>query len=884
MKYVYFFGANKTEGKKELKELLGGKGANLAEMANLDIPIPPGFTISTVACKHYNEENNTLTKEMHSEIKQHISTLETLTKKTFGDASNPLLLSVRSGAAVSMPGMMDTILNLGLNDDVVEGLAKQSQNEQFAWDSYRRFIQMFGNVVMGISSNQFETILEHIKEKTKITYDTELTVDALKELVKEYKKLIRSETKKTFPQDVNEQLTQSIKAVFNSWNNPRAIKYREINDIKGLEGTAVNVQTMVFGNMGKDSATGVCFTRNPATGENSFYGEYLINAQGEDVVAGIRTPLPIQTLKEKMPDLYDQLLSTCKKLEKHYKDMQDLEFTIQNKHLYMLQTRTGKRTAQAAINIAVDMVNEGLITKKEALLRINPKQLSQILHKQLDPDVVYHHQYLTNGLPASPGAAVGKIVFNNEAAIEQSTHDEPVILVRNETSPEDIIGMEVASGILTAKGGMTSHAAVVARSMGKCCVSGCKEISINEENQILSMGSKTFTAGDFITLDGATGNVYEGKIETVSPKLTGNFSTILEWADSIRKLAVRTNADTPRDAKKAIEFGAEGIGLCRTEHMFFEGTRIKAVRRMILAHDKEKRKQALAILKPYQKKDFIELFKIMNGKPITIRLLDPPLHEFLPKEKEEINAFAEEMNISVEQLQKEIAQLQEVNPMLGHRGCRIGISHPEIPEMQTQALFEAAKEVAAEGITVQPEIMIPLVGHVEEFAHQKRIINRVAKQVLNGSKNIHYRIGTMIEVPRAALRADTIACEAEFFSFGTNDLTQMTSGFSRDDVGKFIPEYISQGLFKFDPFQILDQTGVGQLIKIAVEKGKNTRSDIKLGICGEQGGEPSSIAFCHHIGLDYVSCSPYQIPVARLAAAQAALRSKEPIKKEKIIC
>ncbi|MFO8077258.1 MAG: pyruvate, phosphate dikinase [Thermoplasmatota archaeon] len=884
MKYVYFFGADKTEGKKELKDLLGGKGANLAEMANLEVPIPPGFTISTVACKHYNEENNTLTKEMHSEIKQYIITLEKLTKKTFGDASNPLLLSVRSGAAVSMPGMMDTILNLGLNDDVVEGLAKQSQNEQFAWDSYRRFIQMFGNVVMGISSNQFETILEHIKEKTQITYDTELTVDALKELVKGYKKLIQSETKKTFPQDVNEQLIQSIKAVFNSWNNPRAIKYREINDIKGLGGTAVNVQTMVFGNMGKDSATGVCFTRNPATGENSFYGEYLINAQGEDVVAGIRTPLPIQTLKEKMPDLYGQLLSTCKKLEKHYKDMQDLEFTIQNKHLYMLQTRTGKRTAQAAINIAVDMVNEGLITKKEALLRINPNQLGQLLHKQLDSNVASHHHYLTNGLPASPGAAVGKIVFNNEAAIEQSTHDEPVILVRNETSPEDIIGMEVASGILTAKGGMTSHAAVVARSMGKCCVSGCKEISINEENQVLSMGSKTFVAGDFITLDGATGNVYEGKIETVSPKLNGNFSTILRWADSIRKLAVRTNADTPRDAKKAIEFGAEGIGLCRTEHMFFEGTRIKAVRRMILAHDKEKRKQALANLKPYQKKDFIELFKIMNGKPITIRLLDPPLHEFLPKEKEEINAFAEEMHISVEQLQKEIAQLQEVNPMLGHRGCRIGISHPEIPEMQAQALFEAAKEVAAEGITVQPEIMIPLVGHVEEFAHQKAIITRVANQVLNGSKKIHYRIGTMIEVPRAALRADTIACEAEFFSFGTNDLTQMTSGFSRDDVGKFIPEYISQGLFKFDPFQILDQTGVGQLIKIAVEKGRNTRSNIKLGICGEQGGEPSSIAFFHHIGLDYVSCSPYQIPVARLSAAQAVLRSKEPKKEGKITC
>ena len=884
MKYIYFFGSDQTEGKKELKDLLGGKGANLAEMANLDVPIPPGFTISTVACKHYNEENKILTKEMQSEIKKHIGTLEKLTDKTFGDQRNPLLLSVRSGAAVSMPGMMDTILNLGLNDDVVEGLAKKSQNEQFAWDSYRRFIQMYGNVVMGISSNRFETILEQIKEKKQIKYDMDLTVDALKELVEEYKNLINSETKKDFPQNVNEQLIQSIKAVFNSWNNPRAIKYREINDIKGLEGTAVNVQTMVFGNMGRDSATGVCFTRNPATGENRFYGEYLINAQGEDVVAGIRTPLQIQTLKEKMPGLYDQLLSTCKKLEKHYRDMQDLEFTIQNKKLYMLQTRTGKRTAQAAINIAVDMVNEGLISKKEALLRINPKQLTQLLHKQLDSTVAHHHQYLTNGLPASPGAAVGKIVFNNESAIEESTHDEPIILVRNETSPEDIIGMEVASGILTAKGGMTSHAAVVARSMGKCCVSGCKQININEENQTISIGSKTFAAGDYITLDGATGNVYVGKIETVSPKLNGNFSMILEWADSIRKLSVRTNADTPRDAKKAIEFGAEGIGLCRTEHMFFEGERIKAVRRMILAHDKEKRKKALATLKPYQKKDFIELFRIMNGKPITIRLLDPPLHEFLPKEIEEIKSFAKEMNIPVEQLQKEISQLQEVNPMLGHRGCRIGISHPEIPEMQAQALFEAAKEVAAEGISVQPEIMVPLVGHVEEFAHQKNIIDQVAKQVLNESKNIHYQIGTMIEVPRAALRADTIACEAEFFSFGTNDLTQMTSGFSRDDVGKFIPEYISQGLFKFDPFQILDQTGVGQLIKIAVEKGKTVRSDIKLGICGEQGGEPRSISFCHQIGLDYVSCSPYQIPIARLAAAQAALQSNESMDEEKNNC
>ena len=874
MKYVYYFGNGKTEGKKELKDLLGGKGANLAEMANISIPIPPGFTITTTACKQYKEANNTLTNEIENEIKENIKKLEESTSKTFGDVKNPLLLSVRSGAAVSMPGMMDTILNLELNDEIIEGLSKQSNNQQFAWDSYRRFIQMYGNVVMGISHKHFEYILDQVKKQANIINDTDLTVESLTQIVKEYKHLIFSETNKSFPEDVYEQLIQSITAVFNSWDNPRAIKYREINDITGLDGTAVNVQTMVFGNMGKDCATGVCFTRNPATGENKFYGEYLINAQGEDVVAGIRTPLQITTLQEQMPDLYNQLVTICKKLELHYRDMQDLEFTIQNKKLFMLQTRTGKRTAQAAINIAVDMVQEGLITKEDALLRINPKQLSQLLHEQLDNTVSYKSQYLTNGLPASPGAAFGKIVFNNQAAIEQAKNGESIILVRNETSPEDIIGMEVASGILTAKGGMTSHAAVVARSMGKCCVCGCKDIKINEEKQTIIMNNKTFSQGDYITLDGATGNVYEGKIPTVTPKLNGNFSTILHWADGVKKLSVRTNADTPRDAKKALDFGAEGIGLCRTEHMFFEGDRIKAVRKMILAHDKEKRIQALAVLKPYQKKDFIELFKIMNGKPITIRLLDPPLHEFLPKEEAEIKMVAKEMGISFEQLQKEIAQLQEVNPMLGHRGCRIGISHPEIPEMQAQALFEAAKEVASTGIKVQPEIMVPLVGHVEEFSHQKKIITSVAKQVLNGNKNISYKIGTMIEVPRAALRADTIAAEAEFFSFGTNDLTQMTSGFSRDDVGKFIPEYISQGLFKFDPFQTLDQTGVGELVKISVQKGKSIRADLKLGICGEQGGEPKSIEFCHRIGLDYVSCSPYQIPVARLAAAHAALKMK----------
>ncbi len=877
MKYIYFFGDEKTEGNKDLKDLLGGKGANLAEMANLSIPIPPGFTITTTACQRYNQHQNSITSEMESEIKENIKKLENSTNKMFGDPHNPLLLSVRSGAAVSMPGMMDTILNLGLNDDVVKSLSEQSNNAYFAWDSYRRFIQMYGNVVMGIAHHQFEEILEKAKQDAQVEYDTQLPLDSLKDIVTQYKSLYETTTEQPFPQDVYQQLIKSIEAVFNSWNNQRAIKYREINNITGLKGTAVNVQTMVFGNTGNNSATGVCFTRNPATGENSFYGEYLINAQGEDVVAGIRTPLPIQTLHETMPDLYNQLLSTCKTLETHYRDMQDLEFTIQDKHLYMLQTRTGKRTAQAAINIAVDMVNEGLITRQEALLRIEPKQLSQMLHKQLEPAKSHHDHYLANGLPASPGAAVGKIVFSNHAALQLSQMNESVILVRNETSPEDIIGMEVASGILTAKGGMTSHAAVVARSMGTCCVSGCKQIDINEKQGTLRIGDHEFSQGDVITLDGSTGNVYLGEIPTIEPTLNGNFSTILNWADEVRTLQVRTNADTPRDAQKAIEFGAEGIGLCRTEHMFFEGERITAVRKMILAHDIESRKEALAQLKPYQKKDFIELFKIMNGRPITIRLLDPPLHEFLPKDPEEINTVAEQLHLSAEQLQQEIMQLQEVNPMLGHRGCRLGISHPEIPEMQAQALFEAAKEVASQGIKVQPEIMIPLVGHVEEFSHQKAIITRVANLVLTGSKNIDYKIGTMIEVPRAALRADSIACEAEFFSFGTNDLTQMTSGFSRDDVGKFIPEYIAQGLFKFDPFQTLDQTGVGQLIKIAVEKGKSTKTDLKLGICGEQGGEPTSIAFCHHVGLDYVSCSPYQLPTARLAAAHAVLQQKPTI-------
>lgn len=883
MKYVYFFGNKQTEGKKELKDLLGGKGANLAEMSNIEVPIPPGFTITTEACKTYNEENNQLNQAILEEIKTNIKKLEQSMNKKFGDKENPLLLSVRSGAAVSMPGMMDTVLNLGLNDEIVDGLAKQSGNKQFAWDSYRRFIQMFGNVVMDINHHHFERILETIKKKKNISYDKDLDVETLKTIVQKYKDLIIKEKGILFPTDVNEQLLLSIKAVFNSWNNERAIKYREINEIKGLEGTAVNVQTMVFGNLGESSATGVCFTRNPSTGENTFYGEYLINAQGEDVVAGIRTPLPIETMKDIMPDLYDQLFSICKKLERHYNDMQDIEFTIQDKTLYMLQTRSGKRTAQAAVNIAVDMVKEKLITKVEAILRIQPKQLNQLLHKQLDNKHI-KQEHIAKGLPASPGAAVGKIVFNNASAVSFSVDGDPIILVRNETSPEDIIGMEVAEGILTAKGGMTSHAAVVARSMGKSCISGCGQAKINEKKKTLQIGDRIFKQGDYLTLDGNKGYVYPGEMPVVDSELNGNFSEILKWSDKIRRLSIRANADTPRDAEKAISFGAEGIGLCRTEHMFFEGDRIKAVREMIIAQTIDGRKKALAKLKPYQKQDFIDLFKIMKGRPITIRLLDPPLHEFLPTEEKDIEEFASDMGISVTRLKKEIEQLQEINPMLGHRGCRIGISHPEIPEMQAQAIFEAAKEVAEEGIDVQPEIMIPLVGHAEEFIHQKEIIKRVANEVLNGSKHIKYKIGSMIEVPRAALRADRIAKEAEFFSFGTNDLTQMTSGFSRDDVGKFIPHYIEKGLFKFDPFQTLDQTGVGQLIQIAVEKGKTTRKDLKLGICGEHGGEPKSIEFCHNLGLDYVSCSPYQIPIARLAAAHASLKNGNTVKKIKKDC
>ena len=873
VKYVYFFGAGKTEGKAEMKDLLGGKGANLAEMANLDVPIPPGFTISTETCAEYYENGEKLSDSVKEEIEENLKKLEEVMGKKLGDKENPLLVSVRSGAAISMPGMMDTILNLGLNDETVQGLISKSGNERFAWDSYRRLIQMFGDVVMGVDHSKFEEVLDRHKEAKGVKYDTELDAEDLKRVVEDYKKLIIDELGREFPQDTKEQLYMAIDAVFGSWNNDRAIHYRKINDIKGLKGTAVNVQTMVFGNMGETSGTGVCFSRDPSTGENKFYGEYLMNAQGEDVVAGIRTPQPITHLKEVMPDVYNQLVDIYKKLEEHYKDMQDMEFTIQEGKLFMLQTRTGKRTAQAAVRIAMEMLDEGLIDEKTALLRINPNQLDQLLHKQLDSKAKKEHKVLGKGLPASPGGAVGKIAFDNESAVKMKEAGEQVILVRNDTSPEDLIGMDAAVGILTAKGGMTSHAAVVARGMGKCCVSGLGEAKVDEESKTLELDGVTLKEGDYITLDGSTGEVFGGKIPTIDPELTGNFGKLMELANKYKKLGVRTNAETPRDAAQAVKFGAEGIGLCRTEHMFFEGNRIKAVREMIMASDLEGRKKALQKIKPYQKQDFVELFKIMDGRPITIRLLDPPLHEFLPREEEDIKAVADEVGVSVDELKRKIDSLHEVNPMLGHRGCRLGITYPEITEMQAEAIFEAAKEVKESGIEVHPEVMIPLVGNVKELTNQKKIVIDVAKRILDGT-GINYMVGTMIEVPRAALTADEIAKEAQFFSFGTNDLTQMTLGFSRDDVGKFVPEYIEKGILEKDPFQVLDQTGVGQLVDMAVKKGKSTRPDIKLGICGEHGGEPSSVEFCHKVGLNYVSCSPFRVPIARLAAAQAAVKEQ----------
>ncbi len=869
-KYVYLF----SEGDASMRNLLGGKGANLAEMTSLGLPVPQGFTVTTEACTRYYEDGETIAPEIVEQIYDAMEKLEGIVGKKFGDVNNPFLVSVRSGARVSMPGMMDTVLNLGLNDETVEGLAKLTNNERFAYDSYRRFIQMFSDVVMGIEKSHFDEIMDDIKAKNGITDDSDLTAENLKEMVKRFKDLYKSIQGEDFPQDPKAQLLAAVEAVFRSWNNPRAIVYRRMNDIPGDWGTAVNVQAMVFGNMGEDSGTGVAFTRNPATGENKLYGEYLINAQGEDVVAGIRTPESIDKLKEVMPEIYDQFVEIAEKLEKHYKDMQDMEFTIEKGKLYMLQTRNGKRTAAAALKIAVDLVNEGLITKEQALLQIDPKQLDTLLHPTFEPNALKAATPIAKGLPASPGAATGRVYFTAEAAAEAANNGEKVILVRQETSPEDIEGMYAAEGILTSRGGMTSHAAVVARGIGTCCVAGCGEAQINEATKTMTIAGKTFKEGDYISLDGSTGYVYEGELPTQAPEVSGNFATLMEWADEFRRLEIRTNADTPRDAKQALEFGAQGIGLCRTEHMFFEEDRIPAMREMIIARNEEERRKALEKLLPMQKGDFKAIYEVMGDRPVTIRLLDPPLHEFLPHTDAEIRALATDMGLTFEELKATIVELQELNPMLGHRGCRLAVTYPEIAEMQTRAIIEAAVEVREEkGYNILPEIMIPLVGDVKELRYVKDVVVRTAEAVMEekGVK-VSYEVGTMIEVPRAALLADEIAKEAEFFSFGTNDLTQMTFGFSRDDVAKFLDDYYDKQIFESDPFARVDQKGVGKLVKMAAELGRSARPDIKLGVCGEHGGDPSSIEFFNLVGLDYVSCSPFRVPIARLAAAQAAIK------------
>ena len=876
MKYVYAF----KEGNASMRNLLGGKGANLAEMTNLGLPIPQGFTVTTEACTEYYNCGKIISKEIEEEIFKAIGELEKIQGKKFGDNEDPLLVSVRSGARASMPGMMDTILNLGLNDEAVEGFAKKTNNPRFAYDSYRRFIQMYSDVVMEVNKSFFEKIIDELKEELGVHYDTELNVDNLKELVKRFKKVYSDHMNgEEFPQDAREQLMGAVKAVFRSWDNPRAIVYRRMNDIPGDWGTAVNVQAMVFGNMGDTSGTGVAFTRNPSTGEKGIYGEYLINAQGEDVVAGVRTPQPITKLAEDLPECYEEFIKIATKLENHYKDMQDMEFTIQEGKLYFLQTRNGKRTAQAAINIACDLVDEGMITPEEAILRIDAKSLDQLLHPMFDKDELAKGEVIGSALPASPGAAAGKIYFNAEDAKNagKGGRGERVILVRLETTPEDIEGMVASQGVLTVRGGMTSHAAVVARGMGTCCVSGCGEIKINEEKKEFTLGNYTFHEGDYISLDGSTGKIYKGDIKTVPASVTGNFGRIMAWADENRRLKVRTNADNPRDTKKAVELGAEGIGLCRTEHMFFEEDRIPKIRKMILSETVEDREKALNELIPFQKGDFKAMYKVLNGLPMTVRYLDPPLHEFLPTEEEDIIALAKDMNVSVEKLKEKISDLHEFNPMMGHRGCRLAVTYPEIAKMQTRALMEAAIEVSEEeGIEIVPEIMIPLVGEEKELKFVKDIVVETAELVKKEkNSDMQYHIGTMIEIPRAALTADAIAKEAEFFSFGTNDLTQMTFGFSRDDAGKFLDSYYQNKIYESDPFAKLDQTGVGQLVEMAVEKGRKTRPNIKLGICGEHGGEPSSIEFCNRIGLDYVSCSPFRVPIARLAAAQAAIKSHQ---------
>ncbi len=868
--YVYSF----EDGKGMGKDILGGKGANLAEMVSLGLPIPSGFTITTETCDIYYKNNKTYPVEVNEQVEKELQALEKKMGKKLGDANDPLLVSVRSGAAASLPGMMDTVLNLGLNDESVVGLATKTGNERFAWDSYRRFIQMFGDVVMEVPHHDFEHALQSIKTAKGLKLDTELSTEDLKAVVALYKEVIQKDTGKMFPNDGREQLKMSIDAVFNSWNNDRAIVYRKMNDIKGLLGTAVNVQSMVFGNMGDTSGTGVCFTRNPSTGENKFYGEFLMNAQGEDVVAGIRTPLEIAELDRVMPDCYKQLVDIYHQLEKHYKDMQDMEFTIQEAKLYILQTRSGKRTAASAVRIAMEMLDEGLIDEKTAILRVAPEQLDALLHKQIDNNAKTTAELLTKGLPASPGAAVGKIVFSANDAHEWNEAGKKVVLVRLETSPEDIVGMVASQGILTARGGMTSHAAVVARGMGKCCVSGAGELVINEHDKTVSIHGKVFHEGDEITLDGSTGEVFAGALKVVDPELSGDFEKLMTLTDKYKTLGVRTNADTPADAIMAKRFGAEGIGLCRTEHMFFAEDRIKAVREMILSEDEEGRRKALAKILPFQKSDFYELMKTLEGMPVTIRFLDPPLHEFLPQEDAQIAELATELNVSVEHLNEKIHSLHEFNPMLGHRGCRLVVTYPEIAEMQTEAVISAACELKKEGIDARPEIMIPLVGFKAELDFNTEIVRRVASATMaKYGMEIEYKLGTMIEVPRGAVTADKVAETAEFFSFGTNDLTQMTLGFSRDDASKFIKEYVNKNIFEKDPFQTLDQEGVGQLVKMAVEKGKATRPNIKLGICGEHGGDPKSIEFCHNAGLTYVSCSPYRVPIARLAAAHAALKN-----------
>lgn len=866
MKYVFDF----EEGNAQQKFILGGKGANLCEMTSLGIPVPPGFVVSIPACNQYYTDGKKISDAIVAEYKEHLKKLEQKTKKTLGDPKDPLLVSVRSGAAISMPGMMDTVLNLGLNDISVEGLAKKTGNARFAYDSYRRFIQMFANVVLNVKSSNFEHELEAIKQKKNVKLDTELTATDLQEVIQAYKAVLRTKFKIDFPQDPLQQLHLSIEAVFRSWNNDRAILYRKLNDVsKDINGTAVNVQAMVFGNKGETSGTGVCFSRDPSTGQNVFYGEYLMNAQGEDVVAGIRTPQTMETLSKQNPQIYKELVAIKEKLEKHYKDMQDMEFTIEEGKLYMLQTRNGKRTAHAAIKIAVDMVHEKLIDEKTAVLRVSPSQLDQLLHKQFEPSARKSAVVLAKGLPASPGAAVGEIVFDAKHAHELHESGKKVILVRTETSPEDLIGMNAAQGILTARGGMTSHAAVVARGMGKCCVSGCSAIHVDEHAKVMTINAKKYKEGSIISLDGSTGEVLDGSVKTQDPDVSGDFATLMSWADSYRKLLVKANADVPRDAQVAVKYGAQGIGLCRTEHMFFEADRISIVREMIVAQTLEKREAALRKLEPFQQKDFEGLFQAMKGLPVIIRLLDPPLHEFLPKEEKDIQQVAKQLQITVDELKKTIDSLHEFNPMLGFRGCRLGMKYPEITRMQARAIFKAALAVK----DAKPWIEIPLVVKLAEYRILKDIILQVAKE-LGVETNVSYKIGTMIETPRAALTADELAPECDFFSFGTNDLTQMTCGFSRDDAGSFLDIYVEKGVFEKDPFQTLDQTGVGRLMQQAVKSARAVNPKIHIGICGEHGGDPASVIFCHSIGLDEVSCSPFRVPIARLAAAHAALKSK----------